>query len=436
MAKTGLLSPLRVGRETKPGRYGDGGGLYLQIKPGGSKSWLFRYKVDGKSRMDGLGAFPEVSLAAARDKAAALRGLRANRLDPREVREADRRRQKLEAAQTLLFRDAAEALIASREAEWKNAKQAQLWRQTLEVYAYPNLGDLPVGQLSTRHILNVLQQVVPPHIATDGRVVRVGGVFWTARPETARRVRARIEEVLDWARVNEYRDGDNPARWAGNLEYALKGGITRRHHPALPYAELPAFLTRLRGEEVVAAAAMEFLIFTVGRTSEVLGARWPEVSDVGDVWVIPGERMKMKKEHRVPLSPPAQAVLAKMRVIRRGEFIFPGVKPDLQTRGEDDRCALLSMSNMALLALLRRMERTDITPHGFRSSFKDWAMEETDFADELSEMALAHDVKSAVKKAYQRGDLFKKRVALMAAWADFCEGGPAANVVPILGAVA
>jgi integrase len=422
MAKTGLLSPLRVGRESKPGRFGDGGGLYLQVKPGGSKSWLFMYKQDKKTLALGLGSFPDLSLASARKKAEAIRAMRENGVDPRAHRDAERQRQLVEVARAMTFKQCAEAYITAQEASWKNDKHRQQWRNTLATYVYPVIGKLPVAAVDAPLVLKVLHQTVPP--ATG----KVGGLLWHARPDTANRVRGRIELILDWAGVNNYRDRDkqNPARWKGNLAHALpKRSKTQalKHHAALPFAEIAGFARALRERDGVATMALEFLILTAGRTGEVIGARWDEIDEGAALWTIPAERMKGGREHRVPLSDAALAVLTRVKPLCRGDYVFPAAS------------AKKPLSNMALLAVLHRMGRDDITAHGFRSTFRDWTAECTGFPGEVAEMALAHAVEDKVEAAYRRGDLFEKRRALMKAWAGYCER-TGDNVVTLAKAVA
>lgn len=429
--KTGLLSPLAVSRQTNPGRFGDGGGLYLQVKPSGAKSWLFRYQRDGKPLMMGLGAYPAVPLAEARKKAEALRNLRASKIDPRDARTAERDRRRDELAQARPFEDCAKEYIAANKTGWKNRKHAQQWPNTLESYVYPLIGTEPVGSLGRDAILKVMRQQVPAEVASDGRVIHPAGEFWTARPDTAQRVRGRIELVLDWAKVHGYRKGENPAAWRGNLQFAWPNrgkGRKRRHHPALPYAQIPDFMRELRKQDGVAALALEFCILNAPRTMEVLKSRLQEIDRAGALWTIPDERMKAGEEHRVPLTDAALAVLEKADKLRtEGDLVFPGRK-----RGKP-------LSSMAMLMLARRMGYTDargqtITVHGFRSTFRDWVADCTSFPREVAEMALAHAIEDDVEAAYRRGDLMEKRRALMNAWADYCAGK--SNVVPIVAAAA
>ena len=426
MAKTGLLVPLQISRPMEPGRYGDGGGLYLQVKPSGAKSWLFRYQKDGKPAMMGLGPFTKTnSLATARTKAAALRALLENGVDPRAQRKAEAERLQLTADRARPFKECAEAYIAANEPTWKNAKHRQQWRNTMKDYVYPVIGDLAVSSIDEAAVLKVLFKDVKPELRADGSLARVGGALWNARPDTARRVRGRIELVLDWARAHKYRDGDNPARWGGNLKGALpkRAKRSRRHHSALPFEQMPEFMAALREKEGVSALALEFLILNAPRTNETLGGKWPEIDEGAALWTIPEERMKADVEHRIPLAPQSLAVLEKAKKLRcKGDYIFPGARAEKP----------LSIS--ALLELVKPMGFTDkkgrrITVHGFRSTFRDWVAECTDYPPEVAEMALAHTIDDEVVAAYRRGELLEKRRALMEKWATYCTTPPADNVV-------
>ena len=415
------LEPLQVGRLQQPGRYSDGGGLYLQVakgkastagkEPEATKSWIFRYRVANREREMGLGAFPAISLKRARDKAAECRQLREEGIDPIEARDAARDKENAESARVMTFKECALAFIEAKEGGWKNAKHRLQWKNTLATYVYPVFGHLPASVVDEPLVLRALQPI------------------WAVKPETAGRVRGRIESVLDWAKVKKQRAGENPARWRGNLEHALAklSDIQEvRHHPALPFDQMPAFMVDLRARTAVAAAALEFLILTIGRTTEVLEARWPEMDDgKGALWVVPEGRMKGEREHRVPLTPAALAVLEKMKPLRRvdqGDYVFPGTKPGRP------------LSNAAMERLIDRMNgRSDppkwrdengeaVVPHGFRSSFKDWASETTDYPNEMSEAALSHAIGDKTEAAYRRGDLFKRRRQMMDDWADHCAG--------------
>lgn len=400
----GRLNPLAVGRAKRPGLHPDGGGLYLQITETGAKSWLFRFMLNGRARAMGLGAFANVSLADARGQATKCRRQLQDGVDPIEARKAKKAAAQLEAAKAMTFRQAGEACIAAKKAGWKNAKHQDQWTNTLEAYAYPELGDKPVQGVDTGLVMKVLEPI------------------WTSIPETAGRVRGRIESVIDWATARGHRQGENPARWKGHLENLLpKRAKVRKvkHHPALPYQDLPAFMAELRAREGVAAKALEFTILTAARTSEVTGAGPGELNRDMKVWTVPEGRIKGEKEHRVPLSDPASAI-AKEMLKFGGNFLFPGGK------------AKKPLSNNAMLALLERMGRDDITVHGFRSTFRDWAAEQTNYPREVAEMALAHVVEDKVEGAYRRGDLFEKRRRLMDEWARYCATPPAAGeIVPI-----
>jgi integrase len=389
----GKMTALDVKRASEPGMHPDGGGLYLQITERGAKSWSFRFMLNGRAREMGLGPLHAVPLADARVKATECRRLRYEGIDPIEARKVERDRARLAAAKALSFRDAAEAYIRAHQAGWRNAKHADQWRNTLDTYAGPVFGKLPVQDVDVSLVMRVLEPI------------------WTTKTETASRVRGRIEAVLDWATVRGYRRGDNPARWRGHLENLLakRAKVQNvQHHAALPFDEVGAFIGALRRQEGVAAAALEFLILTATRTSETIGGRWSEIDFDNATWTIPADRIKAGREHRVPLSEPAVALLNRLNKIRHGDFIFPGGKTGKP------------LSNMALLALLKRMNRDDLTAHGFRSTFRDWAAERTNFPREVAEMALAHAVSDKVEAAYRRGDLFHKRRHLMVAWAKHC----------------
>lgn len=393
--RTERLNALTVSRIKRPGLYPDGAGLYLQVTGRGAKSWIYRYKLHGRARYMGLGSYPAVSLADARGKAAEARRLQLAGVDPIQARKQERDRARLESARALTFKDAAQQYIAAHEAGWRNAKHAAQWRSTLENYAYPVLGSLPVHAVDVALVMRVLEPV------------------WKAKTETASRLRGRIEAVLDWAAARGYRQGENPARWRGHLDKLLprRSKVQRTvHHPALPYAEIGVFTDRLRQEEGIAAKALEFLILTAARTGEVIGARLREFDLKRAVWTIPPERVKAGREHRVPLSVPALAIVKEMARTADGPeaFLFPG-------RGDGQ-----SLSNMAMLKLLQRLGRGDLTAHGFRSTFRDWAAERTNYPREVAEMALGHAVGDKVEAAYRRGDLFEKRRRLMEEWSKFC----------------
>lgn len=401
------LTPLAV-KNAKPGRHADGGGLYLLVKDTGARSWVYRFMIKGKARDIGLGAAGPggISLAQARTARDVLR-LKVNRgIDPLEERQREAS-EALAAAQAaavagVTFRAVAEAYIAANEASWRNDKHRQQWRNTLATYVYPVMGELPVGAIGTGHVLQILEPI------------------WQDKPETASRIRGRIETVLDAAKARGYREGENPARWRGHIAQILppRARLTRGHHTAMPYDALPAFLADLRGREAIAALALEFVILTATRTSEVLGATWAEVDLEKAVWTIPGSRMKAGKEHRVPLSLRAVEILEKVKPLSKAS-LFPAVRGG-------------KLSSMAMTMLMRRMKQ-ECTVHGFRSAFRDWAAERTGYAHEVCEMALAHVIGNKSEAAYRRGDLFEKRRRLMDDWASYCAGGGAAgaNVTPL-----
>jgi integrase len=397
------LSALQVTKLTKPGLYGDGGGLTLQITPTGAKSWLFRYMVDGKAFGMGLGPTHTVSLAEARKKALDARKLLIDGINPLSARKENQVAAALAAAKMMTFDQCAEAYILAHQAGWKNAKHRDQWANTLNTYASPVFGHLPVATIDT------------------GLVVKCLAKIWDSKTETASRLRGRIESVLGWATTSGYRTGENPARWKGHLENLLatisKTSRTK-NHPSLPWPRMGAFMSALRLREGVSARAVEFAILTACRSGEVRGARWAEFDMSGKLWTIPAARMKAKREHQVPLSDTAVALLASMRMGAEDDVVFAG------TKGQP-------LSDMALTAMIRRMSGEDkpiwvdangerITVHGFRSSFRMWAAEATDFPREVAEHALAHQLPDAVERAYQRGSQFAKRAALMAQWAAYC----------------
>jgi integrase len=391
----GRLTALKADKVREPGMYADGGGLYLRVTTDGTKNWVLRYMLNGRPRWMGLGPLALFGLQEARGKALDARRLRHEGIDPIDARRAARLRKKLEIAKAVTFMECAENYIASHRAGWRSAKHAAQWVATLETYVYPVIGGLPVQAIDTGLVSKVLQPI------------------WAAKPETAGRVRGRIEVILDWAKAHDFRSGENPARWRGHLDKLLpaRSKIAKvEHHAALPYDQLPEFIAALREQEGIAARALEFAILTAARTGEVIGARWSELNLTDKIWTIPGHRMKAHREHRVPLSAHAVAILEDMQEIRRDAdgFVFPGGK-----NGKP-------LSNMAFLMLLRRMKRDDLTAHGFRSSFHDWASERTNFPSEVAEMSLAHTVGDKVELAYRRTDLFEKRRRLMSTWGTFC----------------
>jgi integrase len=402
--KLNRLTARKVATVMEPGLYADGGGLYLRVGRGAAKSWCLRYMFQGKAREMGLGGLLNVTLADARRKAAVQRALLVDKIDPLERRQTDNAAKKIEAARLMTFDECASAYIKAHEISWQNAKHRQQWQNTLAAYVSPIFGSVPVGEVDV------------------GMVMRAVEPLWKAKPETAARVRGRIEAVLDWAKARGFRDGENPARWRGHMSNLLPGRTKVRavkHHAALPYPEIGAFLCDLRTQHGAAAAALEFLILTAARTGEVIGARRSEIDFHARMWTVPEERMKGKREHRVPLSSAAMRALERAK-IEGSEFLFPSNK------------AGQGLSNMALLKVLERMNRSDLTVHGFRATFKTWATERSNFPRELVEAALAHVLKDKTEAAYQRGDMLEKRRRLMGAWAEFCDkfaaGGTVVNL--------
>ena len=397
----GKLNTAKLRTLREPGAYGDGAGLYLQVRGPEQRSWLFRFKLHRKPHLMGLGPFPDVGLADARDAATAARQLVRQGIDPIARRKA----QKAEAAApppaTHTFKDVALAYVERTEANWKNTKHRQQWRNTLETYAFPLIGDVDVASVDIEAVRSVLAPL------------------WTTKPETASRLRGRLETVLGYAEAKLWRAGENPARLTPRLALLLgEHGekATVEHHPALPWREIGPFMASLSIQEGIAAMALRFVILTASRTNEALGAVWSEIAidgPDGAVWTIPAERMKAKREHRVPISEAAQAILSEVAKLRTDTSpdapVFPGRK------------ATKPLSNMALLMTLRRMERGDLTAHGFRSTFRDWTAEATEHPREIAEAALAHVLKDKTEAAYQRGTMLEKRRRLMSDWAQFCK---------------
>lgn len=401
-------------RTVKPGRYGDGAGLYLLVRSPTARFWLFRYTREGKMREMGLGpasGASVVSLADARMKARKLHAMVREGFDPLLERESERQAKAAQAKMVeiglMTFRDVAAAYIAAHETSWRNAKHRQQWTNTLDTYAYPILGDLAVADVDTGSVMRVLEPI------------------WREKAETASRLRGRIESVLDYAKARGWRDGENPARWRGHVANMLPKRSKVQpveHHAALPWREIGAFMASLADEEGLGALALRFAILTAARTGEAIEARWSEIDMTAGVWTVPPSRMKAAREHRVPLSDAALAVLRTVAPLRddaRGGWVFPGAR------------AGRPLSNMAFLMLLRRMRRGDLTAHGFRSTFRDWAAETGQPAD-VAEAALAHTLGSKVQAAYQRGDLLERRRKLMDTWAEFCaRSEPSGEVVPL-----
>jgi integrase len=380
------LTAKTVEKASKPGMYADGEGLYLRVKDAGTKSWVFRFQLDKRERAMGLGPYPEISLAEAREQALEARRLRARSIDPIKARKAAGA-----ASQATTFADIARHYVEAHRGKWKSPKSLARWER-FERYACEAFGVKAVATVDTNDVLALLTPL------------------WTTKPESAAKLREWVEGALDFAKAKGHREGENPARWRGNLQHALPARNKRatvRHHPALPWQELPAFMADLRGRDALAARALELTILCATRTSETLQADRAEIS--GALWTIPAARMKTGKEHRVPLSKQAAAIFATLPMLDGSSYVFPGHRSGRP------------LSGMAMEMLLRRMGRGDITVHGFRSTFRDWAAESTaNFPREIIELCLAHDVSSEVERAYRRSDLLEKRRQLMQAWADFC----------------
>jgi len=365
----------------KSGRHGDGGGLYLSVSPSGSRSWVFMWNRDGRRREMGLGPYPAVSLASARKRAGEYRVAVAEGRDP--IAEKSK-----EAEPT--FAECVRLFLDSMNGQWRNEKHRKQWNMTLTEYCRP-IASKRISEIDTRDVLSVLNPI------------------WQTKSETASRLRGRLERVLDYARVKGWRTGENPALWRGHLKNVLpaRRKLTRGHHAAMPYRDVPAFVKRLRAAPAMAARALEFLILTAARSGEVYGARWSEVDLDRKVWTVPADRMKAGAEHRVPLSDRAVAILSKLNEERLSEYVFAGQRTNR------------SLSSSAMEMLLRRMKADAYTVHGFRSAFRDWAGDETYFPRELAEAALAHRVGDSTERAYRRADAIEKRRSLMKAWAEF-----------------
>jgi integrase len=379
----------RTVETAKAGMHSDGGGLYLLVSPNGGRRWAFVYRRAAKRTELGLGTFPDVTLANARDKAAAYRQLLLADVDPLKAKRAV----KQEAAPNPKFGDVADQYITEIEPQFRNPKHTAQWRMTLKDYCGP-IRSKPIDKIETTEVMAVLKPI------------------WLKVPETAYRLRGRIERVIDFAKVKGWRSGENPARWRGHLDKLLpkRPKLVRGHHAAMRFDDVPAFMAELRDRKATAALALEFAILTAARSGEVLGAGWPEIDFDKAVWTVPAVRMKAGREHRVPLSPPALAVLKPLHEARRGEAIFCGYDPDKP------------LSGMAMTMMLRRMKREYITVHGFRSAFRDWTAECTDVSNEVCEAALAHVINNKAEAAYRRGDLFEKRRKLMDEWGAYCDG--------------
>jgi integrase len=405
---TGKLTALAVEAAKKPGLINDGGGLYLKIDDGGSKSWVLRYKLGGRSHKLGLGPVHTVGLALARDKAADARRLLLDGGDPISEKRRAKAAARLQDARSITFDEVAATYIAAHRAGWRSSKHIKEWSTTLARHASPTFGRLAVQDIDTGLILRALEKV------------------WRTNPETASRVRGRIESVLDYARARGYREGENPARWRGNLDHLLPLASkvkTKTHFAAMPHTEVSGLMAQLAARLEVTSAALAFTISTSVRSGEVLGAQWSEIDLDARLWTIPGSRMKSGREHRVPLSDAAIAILKRMQATRNSDFVFPGAK---KNKG-------LSVTGMSVL-LCRTLGYRDATVHGMRSAFRDWASEQTNYPREVCEAALAHVVGDKVEAAYRRTDLLDRRRRLMAEWARYITTPPAdaSRVIPIL----
>lgn len=397
------LSPRKVAT-AGPGKYEDGGGLRLVVSKTGARKWVLRFTLHGKRREMGLGSFPDVDLAKAREKAATCRGLAKNGADPIAARQAA-------PAPSLTFSECAAHYIQAHRQGWRNAKHAQQWESTLATYVDPKIGSKRVDAITTENVLAILHPI------------------WTIKTETAKRIQGRIENILDYAAAHKYRDPLNPARWRGHLDKLLPNPTRVKkvtHHPSMPYEQVPSFMEELAQNGSVSALALRFLILTATRTGEVLGAQWEEVDLEEAVWTVPAARMKSRKEHRVPLSDAALSVLGELPRIEGSPYLFPGAR------------LRRPLSNMALLQLMRGMgygaqgEKGHYVPHGFRSSFRDWSGEVSTFPRDVAEMALAHTIANKVEAAYRRGDLFAKRRKMMQDWADYLDS-PARSGTVVVG---
>jgi integrase len=397
------LTAMRVKSISTPGRYADGGNLFLQVSRVGTKSWLFRYMRNGQARAMGLGSVKVLSLARARAKATACRSQLADDIDPIEARRAARKSAQQYLSRTVSFRHCAERYIAAHEAAWKSQKHREQWGASLELHVYPIFDAVAVSAIDT----NLVMQVLEP--------------LWNKRPKTAERIRGRIERILSWAKVRGYRHGENPALWRGHLDQLLPA--TRkisniRHHAALPYQHIGTFLAKLRQTQWLATSCIEFLVLTAARSGEARGARWEEIDLPAKTWIIPASRMKSNREHRVPLSDRATELLLALPRFSTDNLVFGG-----GNEGE-------ALHDRTLTLTLRRLNYGHITIHGFRSTFRDWAAEQTSYPREVAEAALAHVNADRVEAAYRRSDLFDLRRQLMAQWAVYCDASVLLRVEP------
>lgn len=390
--KIHLLTDREVKNLIKPGSNPDGNGLYLQVSNTGSKAWFYRYQVNHKGRKHGLGSYPTISLKSARERAEQCRQLRANGIDPITHKRRNEADKKLEAAKAITFKECATLYIDSHKKGWKNLKHESQWTNTLTTYAYPVIGEISVQQIDVGLVMKVIEPI------------------WHEKTETASRIRQRIEKVLDWAKVRQYRTGDNPAVWRGHIENLLpkRSKVQKvQHFKAMPYGDVPDYFKTLRKKETITSKALAFTILTATRNNEVREAKWHEIDLNAGIWSIPEERMKAEREHRVPLTQECLAVLEEAKKFKVNDYVFPGLSKNRP------------LSNQSLLKLLKTIHPT-LTVHGFRSSFRDWCAEMTAYPREVAEAALAHSLTSATEAAYQRGDLLEKRREMMTTWATYC----------------
>lgn len=399
------LSALEVSRLTKPGHHAVGGvaGLYLYVNEARARSWVLRVMVGEKRRHMGLGGYPDVTLAQAREKARQAREEVGTGVDPIAKRKNLASELRAQQLRETTFKQAATAYIEAHGDSWRNPKHRAQWTSTLETYVYPVLGSLHVRDVSQEHVMKILEPI------------------WKTKNETASRVRGRIESVLDWATVRGYRSGDNPARWKGHLDHLLPAASKVRkveHRKALPFSDMPAFMKELRSQAGMAAKALEFAILTAARSGEVRGATWAEIDLDAKLWTVPASRMKANKEHRVPLSEAAVFLLKSLPKLEGNQMVF------FAPRGGQ-------LSDMALTQVVRRMQ-VDAVPHGFRSTFRDWAGEATNHPRELAEHALAHTLDNKVEAAYRRGDALERRRKMMNDWSTFCEGETKSSLADFL----
>lgn len=406
------LTALQVKNQSEPGMYADSNGLNLKVTPTGSKSWIIRYTINGKRSMAGLGAYPDVSLAEARERAAAHRAKIRGGISPVEEKKTQRAAARAEQGKGIMtFDQCVEKYFEAFSSSWRNEKVRNQWKTPLNDYASAIIGARDVSKIEIDHILAILKPI------------------WYVKAPTAGRVRQRIEAILDWARVMKFRTGDNPARWKGNLEFLLPArdrSSTTRHHPALPFAQLPVFMEALRQIDTNSARAVEFGILTAARSGEVRLATWDEIDEQAGLWVIPALRMKMQRDHRVTLSPRALEIVGQMKARAMNDYIFPGMRENKPLGHSTFESTLDNMSKQRMKsggeAWLDEKTGEAITMHGFRSTFKDWARETTSFDRDLVEIAMAHSVGDKTEAAYARGSMIEKRKTLMQDWANYCYG--------------